>query len=127
MVCQLSALSWKLITISSVIITYLSIGALVFEALERPNLVSNCENAKTNLKENLSNITIRGIINETKIKKLFDDVQKYSNQGMHVDVNILSNGNISYEVTCPSTWKFVESFFFCGTVITTIGYSVFKS
>ena len=124
MKCHLSALSWKLLIISTLIVTYLAVGAVIFEALERPNLVNNCKTAQNDLETDLPHVFEDGnaVISQSKMKQLFDQVQFYSNQGMHIDVNISTDGMVDYEVTCPPTWQFVESFFFCGTVITTIGY-----
>ena len=134
MECHLSALSWKLLIISILIFTYLSVGAVVFEALERPNLIENCKKAQNTLETQLPDVfqdvpensrknqESTNLIDQSKIHRLFEQVQQYSSQDMHVDVNISTEGLVSYVVNCPPTWKFVESFFFCGTVITTIGY-----
>ena len=134
MECHLSALSSKLLIISTLIFAYLIVGAVIFEALERPNLIKNCKQAQNTLETQLPDVfqdvpknstkkqKKANLIDQSKIHRLFEQVQKYSSQGMHVDINISTEGLVSYFVNCPLTWKFVENFFFCGTVITTIGY-----
>ncbi|XP_022097080.1 potassium channel subfamily K member 4-like [Acanthaster planci] len=103
-------MNWKtLLILVAAFILYLAIGALVFSALESPQE----EEAKAELRAYkeaiLSNFTC---LSEEDLEKLVKRIKNAVERG----INPLHN------VSSRAHWDFSSSFFFSGTVVTTIGY-----
>ncbi|CAM9835939.1 potassium channel, subfamily K, member 16-like [Lampetra fluviatilis] len=88
---------------------YLLIGAAVFQALEKATETSNQENLQLEKLEFLRNYTC---LDAQALKQFAQVVVEAMSQGLHPEGNFSSITN----------WDFSSSFFFAGTVVTTIGY-----
>jgi len=88
---------------------FLILGAAIFSAIESPLEVAEIKNMRE-----LKNQFLRthDCITEEELDKLLLDVVRATNRGVAVTRNLSSEPN----------WSFGQSFFFAGTVVTTIGY-----
>jgi len=88
---------------------FLILGAAIFSAIESPLEVAEIKNMRE-----LKNQFLRthDCITEEELDNLLLDVVRATNRGVAVTRNLSSEPN----------WSFGQSFFFAGTVVTTIGY-----
>ncbi|XP_051956316.1 potassium channel subfamily K member 4-like [Xyrauchen texanus] len=91
------------------VLLYLVMGALVFNALEAPNEESYHDQLQITRQEFLDNNTC---VNPDHLKQLLDKVATAISVGIHPSSN----------ATYSSSWDLSSAFFFCGTIVTTIGY-----
>ncbi|XP_046437856.1 potassium channel subfamily K member 1-like isoform X1 [Daphnia pulex] len=101
--------SWFLIAFLAVFITYLSLGALVFSSMEQPLNRQYRLDIRNRVEKFLFKYPL---IPEQELDALLMDVVQATNRGVAVTRNVSSEPN----------WSFGQSFFFAGTVVTTIGY-----
>nr|XP_033791504.1 potassium channel subfamily K member 2 isoform X4 [Geotrypetes seraphini] len=105
-----SVMKWKTVsTIFLVVVVYLIIGATVFKALEQPHESSL---RTTILFQKHMFVSDHSCVNTTELDELIQQVVAAVNAG------IIPLGNSSQN----SHWDLGSSFFFAGTVITTIGF-----
>ncbi|XP_022093050.1 potassium channel subfamily K member 2-like isoform X1 [Acanthaster planci] len=103
-------MNWKsLFILVAAFILYLVIGALVFSALESTQEEETKIDLRAYKEAILSNFSC---ISEESLEQLVERIMNAVESG----VNPLSN------VSSKSNWDFSSSFFFSGTVVTTIGY-----
>ncbi|XP_052443916.1 potassium channel subfamily K member 4-like [Carassius gibelio] len=91
------------------VLLYLIMGALVFNALEAPNEEAHHVGLQASRQRFLDSFTC---VNPENLSELIDKV--VDALGVGVDPN--SNATFS------TSWDLASAFFFCGTIITTIGY-----
>uniref|UniRef100_A0A9J8A945 Potassium two pore domain channel subfamily K member 4 n=1 Tax=Cyprinus carpio carpio TaxID=630221 RepID=A0A9J8A945_CYPCA len=91
------------------VLLYLMMGALVFNALEAPNEESHHDDLQATRKEFLGNYTC---VDPEHLSNLIDVVA----EAISVGVDPKSN------TTFSTSWDLASAFFFCGTIVTTIGY-----
>ncbi|KAM4713713.1 potassium channel subfamily K member 2b isoform 2-T2 [Anableps anableps] len=102
---------WKTVSaIFFLVVLYLIIGATVFQALEQPYESSQ---KLTILAEKLKFLTMHSCVNSTELEDLVKQVVSAVRAGVN------PSGSLSNQT---SLWDLSSSFFFAGTVITTIGF-----
>ncbi|KAM8950153.1 potassium channel subfamily K member 2 isoform 4-T4 [Lycaon pictus] len=108
----INVMKWKTVsTIFLVVVLYLIIGATVFKALEQPHEISQ---RTTIVIQKQTFISQHSCVNSTELDELIQQIVAAINAG------IIPLGNTSNQI---SHWDLGSSFFFAGTVITTIGGS----
>ncbi|KAM6217834.1 potassium channel subfamily K member 2 isoform 3-T3 [Rhynchocyon petersi] len=108
----INVMKWKTVsTIFLVVVLYLIIGATVFKALEQPHEISQ---RTTIVIQKQTFISENSCVNSTELDELIQQIVAAINAG------IIPLGNTSNQI---SHWDLGSSFFFAGTVITTIGGS----
>lgn len=116
-------MKWKKIIILFVTLcVYLCVGAGIFYALESPNEEDVCEATKVELREGLKTFRkdslVGGQVSASDIRALMDLVQSAAGNGVTL--------NDVKEPECSSPmWNYGNAFFFCVTMVTTIGYGNF--
>ncbi|XP_041907663.1 potassium channel subfamily K member 2 isoform X2 [Corvus kubaryi] len=106
----INVMKWKTVsTIFLVVVVYLIIGATVFKALEQPHETSQ---RTTIVIQKQAFVSQHSCVNATELDELIQQVVAAINAG------IIPLGNTSAQI---SHWDLGSSFFFAGTVITTIG------
>ncbi|XP_053568469.1 potassium channel subfamily K member 2 [Bombina bombina] len=106
---SLNVMKWKTVsTVFLVVVLYLIVGATVFKALEQPYESSQ---RTTIIMQKHNFVSEHSCVNATELDELIQHVMTAINAG------ILPIGNSS-----NSHWDLGSSFFFAGTVITTIGF-----
>ncbi|KAI7804366.1 putative potassium channel subfamily K member 2 [Triplophysa rosa] len=106
-----TVMKWKtVLLIFLLVVLYLIIGATVFKALERPQ-----ESSQKYLivKEKMNFLSRHACVNTSELEDLVKQVVAAIRAGVN------PSGHPSNET---SMWDFSSSFFFAGTVITTIGF-----
>ncbi|XP_035176869.1 potassium channel subfamily K member 2 isoform X5 [Oxyura jamaicensis] len=107
----INVMKWKTVsTIFLVVVVYLIIGATVFKALEQPHETSQ---KTTIVIQKQTFVSQHSCVNATELDELIQQVVAAINAG------IIPLGNTSTQI---SHWDLGSSFFFAGTVITTIGF-----
>uniref|UniRef100_A0A8C6RAM2 Potassium channel, subfamily K, member 2 n=1 Tax=Nannospalax galili TaxID=1026970 RepID=A0A8C6RAM2_NANGA len=107
----INVMKWKTVsTIFLVVVLYLIIGATVFKALEQPQEISQ---RTTIVIQKQTFISQHACVNSTELDELIQQIVAAINAG------IIPLGNTSNQI---SHWDLGSSFFFAGTVITTIGF-----
>uniref|UniRef100_A0A4X2KX15 Potassium two pore domain channel subfamily K member 2 n=1 Tax=Vombatus ursinus TaxID=29139 RepID=A0A4X2KX15_VOMUR len=107
----INVMKWKTVsTIFLVVVVYLIIGATVFKALEQPHEISR---RTTIVIQKQTFISQHSCVNATELDELIQQIVEAINAG------IIPLGNTSNQI---SHWDLGSSFFFAGTVITTIGF-----
>ncbi|XP_068281229.1 potassium channel subfamily K member 2 [Nyctibius grandis] len=107
----INVMKWKTVsTIFLVVVVYLIIGATVFKALEQPHETSQ---RTTIVIQKQTFVSQHSCVNATELDELIQQVVAAINAG------IIPLGNTSTQI---SHWDLGSSFFFAGTVITTIGF-----
>uniref|UniRef100_A0A8D3ANX2 Potassium channel domain-containing protein n=1 Tax=Scophthalmus maximus TaxID=52904 RepID=A0A8D3ANX2_SCOMX len=102
---------WKTVSaIFLMVVLYLIIGATVFRALEQPHESSQKLRI---LAEKLEFLTLHACVNSSELEDLVKQVVSAVRAGVN------PSGNASNQT---SLWDLSSSFFFAGTVITTIGF-----
>ncbi|XP_035473376.2 potassium channel subfamily K member 2b isoform X2 [Scophthalmus maximus] len=102
---------WKTVSaIFLMVVLYLIIGATVFRALEQPHESSQKLRI---LAEKLEFLTMHACVNSSELEDLVKQVVSAVRAGVN------PSGNASNQT---SLWDLSSSFFFAGTVITTIGF-----
>ncbi|XP_013410263.1 potassium channel subfamily K member 1 isoform X2 [Lingula anatina] len=91
------------------LVLYLVIGSVVFSALEGPMEQKEIDEIKKLRAEFLGN---HSCISDAELERLIVKIVKYSERGVSAVRN----------ATMEPNWSFGQSFFFAGTVLTTIGY-----
>ncbi|XP_043077365.1 potassium channel subfamily K member 4 [Puntigrus tetrazona] len=91
------------------VLLYLMMGALVFNALEAPNEEAHHIELQATRLEFLSNYTC---VNPDNLSYLIYKVTEA------VSVGVDPNSNATFS----TSWDLASAFFFCGTIVTTIGY-----
>ncbi|XP_012493772.1 PREDICTED: potassium channel subfamily K member 2 [Propithecus coquereli] len=105
----INVMKWKTVsTIFLVVVLYLIIGATVFKALEQPHEISQ---RTTIVIQKQTFISQHSCVNSTELDELIQQIVAAINAG------IIPLGNTSNQI---SHWDLGSSFFFAGTVITTI-------
>ncbi|KAF4798629.1 Potassium channel subfamily K member 2 [Turdus rufiventris] len=105
----INVMKWKTVsTIFLVVVVYLIIGATVFKALEQPHETSQ---RTTIVIQKQTFVSQHSCVNATELDELIQQVVAAINAG------IIPLGNTSAQI---SHWDLGSSFFFAGTVITTI-------
>ncbi|KAM6165898.1 potassium channel subfamily K member 2 isoform 5-T5 [Erethizon dorsatum] len=108
----INVMKWKTVsTIFLVVVLYLIIGATVFKALEQPQEISQ---RTTIVIQKQTFISQHSCVNSSELDELIQQIVAAINAG------IIPLGNTSNQI---SHWDLGSSFFFAGTVITTIGGS----
>ncbi|KAM9613280.1 potassium channel subfamily K member 2 isoform 3-T3 [Trichechus inunguis] len=108
----INVMKWKTVsTIFLVVVLYLIVGATVFKALEQPHEISQ---RTTIVSQKQTFISEHACVNSTELDALIQQIVAAINAG------IVPLGNASNQI---SHWDLGSSFFFAGTVITTIGGS----
>ncbi|XP_060740250.1 potassium channel subfamily K member 2b isoform X2 [Tachysurus vachellii] len=108
---RVSVMRWKtVLTVFLLVVLYLIMGATVFKALEQPQ-----ENLQklTILSQKLQFLIDHPCVNSTELEDLVKQVMSAIRAGVN------PSGNSS---NVTSLWDLSSSFFFAGTVITTIGF-----
>ncbi|KAJ7407018.1 potassium channel subfamily K member 2 isoform X1 [Willisornis vidua] len=106
----INVMKWKTVsTIFLVVVVYLIIGATVFKALEQPHETSQ---RTTIVIQKQTFVSQHSCVNATELDELIQQVVAAINAG------IIPLRNTSAQI---SHWDLGSSFFFAGTVITTIG------
>ncbi|XP_027020880.1 potassium channel subfamily K member 2b isoform X1 [Tachysurus fulvidraco] len=108
---RVSVMRWKtVLTVFLLVVLYLIMGATVFKALEQPQ-----ENLQklTILSQKLQFLIDHPCVNSTELEDLVKQVMTAIRAGVN------PSGNSS---NVTSLWDLSSSFFFAGTVITTIGF-----
>ncbi|KPP66472.1 potassium channel subfamily K member 2-like [Scleropages formosus] len=106
-----TVMKWKTVSgIFLLVVLYLIVGATVFMALEQPHESSQKYNILT---EKLKFLDSHSCVNSSEL----EDLMKQVVAAMRAGVN--PSDNLSNET---SLWDLSSSFFFAGTVITTIGF-----
>ncbi|XP_027896296.1 potassium channel subfamily K member 2 isoform X1 [Xiphophorus couchianus] len=106
-----TVMRWKTVSaIFFLVVLYLIIGATVFQALEQPH---ESYQKSVILKEKLEFLALHSCINSTELEDLVKQVVSAVRAGVN------PSGNLSNQT---SLWDLSSSFFFAGTVITTIGF-----
>uniref|UniRef100_A0A8C2B9S0 Potassium two pore domain channel subfamily K member 4 n=1 Tax=Cyprinus carpio TaxID=7962 RepID=A0A8C2B9S0_CYPCA len=90
------------------VLLYLMMGALVFNALEAPNEESHHDDLQATRKEFLGNYTC---VDPEHLSNLID-----------VSIAISVGVDPKSNTTFSTSWDLASAFFFCGTIVTTIGY-----
>uniref|UniRef100_A0A3B3CNS1 Potassium two pore domain channel subfamily K member 2 n=1 Tax=Oryzias melastigma TaxID=30732 RepID=A0A3B3CNS1_ORYME len=106
-----TVMRWKTVSaIFFLVVLYLIIGATVFRALEQPQ-----ENSQklAILAEKLKFLDLHSCVNASELEDLVKQVVSAVRAG------VTPTGNLSLQT---SLWDLSSSFFFAGTVITTIGF-----
>ncbi|KAM9338899.1 potassium channel subfamily K member 2b isoform 1-T1 [Symphorus nematophorus] len=102
---------WKTVSaIFFLVVLYLIIGATVFRALEQPHESSQ---KLAILAEKLDFLAMHACVNSSELEDLVKQVVSAVRAGVN------PSGNTSHQT---SLWDISSSFFFAGTVITTIGF-----
>uniref|UniRef100_A0A3Q3NDL6 Potassium two pore domain channel subfamily K member 2 n=1 Tax=Mastacembelus armatus TaxID=205130 RepID=A0A3Q3NDL6_9TELE len=102
---------WKtVLAIFFLVVLYLIIGATVFKALEQPHESSQ---KLAILAEKLEFLAMHACVNSSELEDLVKQVVSAVRAGVN------PSGNLSNQT---SLWDLSSSFFFAGTVITTIGF-----
>ncbi|XP_058613522.1 potassium channel subfamily K member 4 isoform X1 [Onychostoma macrolepis] len=91
------------------VLLYLMMGALVFNALEAPNEEAHHDELQETRQEFLGNYTC---VNPDNLSYLIDKVAEA------ISVGVDPNSNTTFS----TSWDLASAFFFCGTIVTTIGY-----
>lgn len=108
---RITVMRWKTVSaIFFLVVLYLIIGATVFRALEQPHESSQ---KLAILAEKLEFLTMHSCVNSSKLEDLVKQVVSAVRAGVN------PSGNSSNQ---SSLWDLSSSFFFAGTVITTIGF-----
>uniref|UniRef100_A0A8C6VMU9 Potassium two pore domain channel subfamily K member 2 n=1 Tax=Naja naja TaxID=35670 RepID=A0A8C6VMU9_NAJNA len=108
----INVMKWKTVsTIFLVVVLYLIIGATVFKALEQPHETSQ---RTTIVIQKQMFVSQHACVNDTELEDLIQQVVAAINAGVN------PKGNMPNQV---SHWDLGSSFFFAGTVITTIGWA----
>ncbi|XDV38859.1 hypothetical protein PO909_008189 [Leuciscus waleckii] len=102
--------STTLLFVLTGVLLYLVMGALVFNALEAPNEESHHVQLQTTRQEFLGNYTC---VDPDRLENLITVAKAIS---VGIDPNNSTNATFS------TSWDLASAFFFCGTIITTIGY-----
>ncbi|XP_029984750.1 potassium channel subfamily K member 2b isoform X2 [Sphaeramia orbicularis] len=106
-----TVMRWKTVSaIFFLVVLYLIIGATVFSALEQPHESSQ---KLAILAEKLDFLAMHACVNNSELEDLVKQVVSAVRAGVN------PSGNSSNQT---SLWDFSSSFFFAGTVITTIGF-----
>ncbi|KAE8600499.1 hypothetical protein XENTR_v10013281 [Xenopus tropicalis] len=107
----MNVMKWKTVsTVFLVVVLYLIIGATVFKALEQPH--ESAQRTTIVIQKN-NFILNHSCVNVTELDELIQQLMAAINAG------IIPIGNTSHQ---NSHWDLGSSFFFAGTVITTIGF-----
>ncbi|XP_054474899.1 potassium channel subfamily K member 2b [Anoplopoma fimbria] len=102
---------WKTVSaIFFLVVLYLIIGATVFRALEQPH---ESDQKLAILTEKLEFLAVHACVNTSELEDLVKQVVSAVRAGVN------PSGNASNQM---SLWDISSSFFFAGTVITTIGF-----
>ncbi|XP_074472106.1 potassium channel subfamily K member 2-like [Sebastes fasciatus] len=110
-VTRTTVMRWKTVSaIFFLVVLYLIIGATVFRALEQPHESSQ---KLAILAEKLDFLAMHACVNSSELEDLVKQVVSAVRAGVNPSGNA-SNGT--------SLWDISSSFFFAGTVITTIGF-----
>ncbi|KAM4633214.1 potassium channel subfamily K member 2b [Polymixia lowei] len=108
---RITVMRWKTVSaIFFLVVLYLIIGATVFQALEQPHESSQ---KLAILAEKLDFLTVHSCVNSSELEDLVKQVVSAIRAGVN------PSGNSSNQT---SLWDLSSSFFFAGTVITTIGF-----
>ncbi|XP_069014377.1 potassium channel subfamily K member 2-like [Embiotoca jacksoni] len=108
---RMTVMRWKTVSaIFFLVVLYLIIGATVFKALEQPHESSQ---KLAILAEKLEFLTMHACVNSSELEDLVKQVVSAVRAGVN------PSGNSSNQT---SLWDLSSSFFFAGTVITTIGF-----
>ncbi|XP_016428555.1 potassium channel subfamily K member 4-like [Sinocyclocheilus rhinocerous] len=91
------------------VLLYLIMGALVFNALEAPNEEVHHVELQATRQEFLGSYTC---VNPENLSYLIDKVVEA------ISVGVDPNSNATFS----TSWDLASAFFFCGTIVTTIGY-----
>ncbi|KAI5094571.1 potassium channel subfamily K member 2 [Silurus meridionalis] len=108
---RVSVMRWKtVLTVFLLVVLYLIMGATVFKALEQPH-----ENSQklAILSQKLQFLIDHPCVNSTELEELVKQVT------LAIRAGVNPSGNSS---NVTSLWDLSSSFFFAGTVITTIGF-----
>ncbi|MBN3304335.1 KCNK2 protein, partial [Amia calva] len=106
-----TVMKWKTVSaIFLLVVLYLIIGATVFKALEQPH---ESNQKITILAEKLEFLSRHSCVNSSELEELVKQVVSAIRAGVN------PSGNSSNQT---SLWDLSSSFFFAGTVITTIGF-----
>lgn len=100
---------YTLIFILIGVLLYLMMGALVFNALEAPHEEFHHVELQATRQEFLGNYSC---VDPEHLSKLIDKVAEAISVGVHPSSN----------ATFSTSWDLASAFFFCGTIVTTIGY-----
>ncbi|CAJ1078037.1 LOW QUALITY PROTEIN: potassium channel subfamily K member 2-like [Xyrichtys novacula] len=102
---------WKTVSaIFFLVVLYLIVGATVFKALEQPH---ETEQKSAILEQKVIFLTMHTCVNSSELENLVKQVVSAVRAGVN------PSGNVSNQT---SLWDISSSFFFAGTVITTIGF-----
>ncbi|XP_053340013.1 potassium channel subfamily K member 2b isoform X2 [Clarias gariepinus] len=108
---RVSVMRWKtVLTVFLLVVLYLIMGATVFKALEQP--YENSQKLAI-LSQKLQFLIDHPCVNSTELEELVKQVMSAIRAGVN------PSGNSS---NVTSLWDLSSSFFFAGTVITTIGF-----
>ncbi|XP_035385341.1 potassium channel subfamily K member 2b [Electrophorus electricus] len=106
-----SVMRWKtVLTVFLLVVLYLIVGATVFKALEQPH---ESWQRVAILGQKLQFLTEHSCVNSSELEELVKQVTSAIRAGVN------PSGNSSNQT---SLWDLSSSFFFAGTVITTIGF-----
>ncbi|XP_041661802.1 potassium channel subfamily K member 2-like [Cheilinus undulatus] len=106
-----TVMRWKTVSaIFFLVVLYLIIGATVFKALEQPD---ETEQKNAILRKKLDFLMMHACVNTSELEDLVKQVVSAVRAGVN------PSGNASNQT---SLWDISSSFFFAGTVITTIGF-----
>ncbi|XP_036416315.1 potassium channel subfamily K member 2-like [Colossoma macropomum] len=108
---RISVMRWKtVLTVFLLVVLYLIVGATVFKALEQPHESSH---KLAILSQKLQFLIDHPCVNVTELEDLVKQVM------LAIRAGVNPSGNSSNQT---SLWDLSSSFFFAGTVITTIGF-----
>lgn len=109
---RITVMRWKTVSaIFFLVVLYLIIGATVFKALEQPQ---ESRQKEAILEEKLQFLLMHSCVNSTELERLVKQVVSAVRAGVNPSGNSVNQST--------SLWDLSSSFFFAGTVITTIGF-----
>ncbi|CAB1340132.1 unnamed protein product, partial [Coregonus sp. 'balchen'] len=109
---RFTVMRWKTVSvIFFLVVLYLIVGALVFRALEQPH---ESQQKLAILAEKLDFLSLHTCVNSSELEDLVKQVVSAIRAGVNPTANSSNQ---------TSLWDLSSSFFFAGTVITTIGES----
>ncbi|KAM9552112.1 potassium channel subfamily K member 2-like isoform 1-T1 [Salvelinus alpinus] len=108
---RFTVMRWKTVSvIFFLVVLYLIVGALVFRALEQPH---ESQQKLAILAEKLDFLSLHACVNSSELEDLVKQVISAIRAGVNPSANSSNQ---------TSLWDLSSSFFFAGTVITTIGF-----